>query len=58
MIVLKGYGEDRIRILGTNGENAIIAGLKLLALYGTKEQSHEALTLLGYMGVWRSKESQ
>jgi len=49
MIVVKGSGQDTI--LGTNGERAIIEGLKLLQQLGTREQANEAIHLLQLLGL-------
>lgn len=51
-ITLRGTSEGMV-ILGTNGEKAIISGLKLLSTFGEKEQRDEASNLLKLMGKRR-----
>lgn len=48
-IIFKGDGEDVI--LGTDGEDAVIAGLEFAMQYGDKELATEAARLLQHLGV-------
>lgn len=48
-ITIRG-GPENMVILGTNGEGAIVAGLKMLYEHGTTEQAKEATNLLRLLG--------